>query len=46
MVLIDQLLRAVEGGAADRDLSARVPKDLHPKAKDLSQAAAAILPAF
>ena len=39
-MLIDQLGRAVEGGAADRDLSAGILKDRHPKAKDLSSAAA------
>ena len=39
-VLIDQLGRAAEGAAADRDLSAEMLKDLHSKAKDLSSAAA------
>ena len=39
-MLIDQLGRAVEGAAADRDLSAGMLKDRHSKAKDLSSAAA------
>ena len=39
-VLIDQLVRAVEGAAADRDLSAGMLKDRHSKSKDLSSAAA------
>jgi hypothetical protein len=39
-VLIDQLGRAVEGTAADKDLSIGMLKDLRSKAKDLSSAAA------
>ena len=39
-VLIDQLGRAAEGAAADKDLGTGMPKDLHSKAKDLSSAAA------
>ena len=39
-VLIDQLGRAAEGLATDRDLSAGMLKDLRSKAKDLSSAAA------
>ena len=39
-VLIDQLGRAAEGAAADKDLSTGMLKDLHSKAKDLSSAAA------
>ena len=38
--LIDQLGRAAEGAAADKDLSAGMLKDLRSKAKDLSSAAA------
>ena len=39
-VLIDQLERAAEGAAADRDSSTGMPKDLHSKVKDSSSAAA------
>ena len=39
-VLIDQLGRAAEGAAVDKDLSIRMLKDLRSKAKDLSSAAA------
>ena len=39
-VLIDQLGRAAEGAAAEKDLSTGMLKDLHSKAKDLSSAAA------
>ena len=35
-VLIDQLGRAAEGAAADKDLSTGMPKDLRSKAKYLS----------
>ena len=38
--LIDQLGRAAEGAAADKDLSAGMLKDLRSKANDLSSAAA------
>ena len=39
-MLIDQLGRAAEGAAVDKDLSTGMLKDLHSKAKDLSSAAA------
>ena len=39
-VLIDQLGRAVEGAAADKDLSTGMLKNQRSKAKDLSSAAA------
>ena len=39
-VLIDQLGRAAEGAAAEKDLSAGMLKDLRSKAKGLSPAAA------
>ena len=39
-VLIDQLGRAAEGPAAEKDLSAGMLKDLRSKAKDLGSAAA------
>ena len=39
-MLINQLGRAAKGAAADRDLSARMLKDLCSKAKNLSSAAA------
>ena len=39
-VLINQLGRAAEGAAADRDLSARMLKDLCSKTKNLSSAVA------
>ena len=39
-VLIDQIGRAAEGAAADKDLSTGMLKDLRSKAKDLSSAAA------
>ena len=39
-MLINQLGRAAKGAAADRDLSAGMPKDLCSKAKNLSSAAA------
>ena len=38
--LIDQLGRAAEGAAADKDLSAGMLKDLRSKAKELPPAAA------
>ena len=39
-VLIDQLGKAAEGTASDKDMSARMPNDQCTKAKDLSSAAA------
>ena len=39
-VLIDQLGRAAEGAAEDKDFSTRMLKDLCSKAKDVSSAAA------
>ena len=38
-MFIDQLGRAIEGAATDKDLSARMLGDLCSKAKDLSSAA-------